>query len=136
MDELPEYHFRARENGAAVFRVEGGGQHRRLDFVQIAAVNLRSGEIRPQGGRTLTEADRDAISAWAEARRATLAARELDDIHRLIDRLSEAAHWAQTRATPEQLDAVEQPLLMAMHDLRAVLTRKKGERLLKARGEG
>lgn len=39
--------------------------------------------------------------------------------------------WAQSRATPEQLDQVTDALLLAMHDLRSVLVRKKADRLLK-----
>ena len=39
-------------------------------------------------------------------------------------------HWAQTRATDAQLDEVTDALLMAMHDLRTVLVRRKAERLM------
>jgi hypothetical protein len=35
----------------------------------------------------------------------------------------------QSRATGEQLDAVTDTLLLAMHDLRSVLVRKKADRL-------
>jgi hypothetical protein len=41
------------------------------------------------------------------------------------------AHWAQSRATDEQLEQVTDPLLLAMHDLRSVLVRRKADRLLK-----
>ena len=39
------------------------------------------------------------------------------------------AQWAQTRASDEQLEAVTDALLLAMHDLRSVLVRKQSERL-------
>jgi hypothetical protein len=39
--------------------------------------------------------------------------------------------WVQSRATEEQLDVITDVLLLAMHDLRSVLVRKKAERLLK-----
>lgn len=131
MGDLPEYYFRIRENGAAVFRVDTENRQRRIEMDQIAVVNIRNGEIKPQGDRSLSDRDLQVIRDWIAARSQTLAARDIDDIHRAIDHLNLTAHWAQTRATDAQLDAVTDSLLLAMHDLRAVLVRKKSERLLK-----
>ncbi|MCL7465598.1 hypothetical protein [Phaeovulum sp. NW3] len=132
MGDLPEYYFRIRENGAAVFRVDTENRQRRIEMDQIAVVNIRNGEIKPQGDRSLSDRDLQVIRDWIAARSQTLAARDIDDIHRAIDHLNLTAHWAQTRATDAQLDAVTDSLLLAMHDLRTVLVRKKSERLLKA----
>lgn len=132
MGDLPEYYFRIRENGAAVFRVDTENRQRRIEMDQIAVVNIRNGEIKPQGDRSLSDRELQVIRDWIAARSQTLAARDIDDIHRAIDHLNLTAHWAQTRATDAQLDAVTDSLLLAMHDLRAVLVRKKSERLLKA----
>jgi hypothetical protein len=96
---------------------------------QIAVVNTRNGEVKPHGPRDLTETDRTAIADWLAARRATLARREADEIARTVEVLNLAAHWAQTRATEEELEALTGPLLLAMHDLRSVLVRKKADRL-------
>ena len=60
-----------------------------------------------------------------------LAARDVDDILRAVDHLNLTTQWVQTRATDEQLDAVTDTLLLAMHDLRTVLVRKKADRLMK-----
>ncbi|MBD3680099.1 MAG: hypothetical protein HUJ27_17065 [Rhodobacteraceae bacterium] len=123
MSSLPPYYFRIRENGAAVFRVSESRQ-RRLEMDPIAVINIRNGEVKPQGGRELSEEDRTAIDAWITERTAELAARETDDIRRLIEDMNRAAHWAQTRATPEQLAGLSDDLLMAMHDLRSTLVRR------------
>lgn len=127
--ELPDYYFRVRENGALVFRVQDDLRQRRLDMDPIASVNLRTDEIKPQGARKLLEADLDAIKAWISDRKETLDWRRIDDISRAIDHMNLTAHWAQTNATDQELDAVTDTLLMAMHDLRSVLVRKKAERL-------
>ncbi|PRY95677.1 hypothetical protein BCF33_1300 [Hasllibacter halocynthiae] len=127
--DLPPYFFRVRENGALVFRVDAENRNRRIEMDPIAVANVRNGEVRPQGDRTLSEADRAAIDGWLAARREELAARDLDDIARAADHLNLVAEWAQRRATPEQLEAVTDRLLLAMHDLRTVLVRKKAERL-------
>jgi len=132
MAELPEYYFRVRENGALVFRVDTENRMRRLEFEQIAAVNIRNGEVKPHGGRALSPADEAAIAEWMAARVATLAARDVDDIVRTIDHLNLTAQWAQSRATDAQLDQVTDALLLAMHDLRGVLVRRKSERLAQA----
>lgn len=132
--DLPDYYFRIRENGAAVFRVETENRQRRIEMDQIAVVNTRNGEIRPQGNRTLSDGDRAAITDWLAERQEVIARREVDDLLRTIDHLNLTAQWVQSRATPEQLDAVTDRLLMVMHDLRSVLVRKKAERLGKPEG--
>lgn len=128
--DLPAHYFRIRENGAAVFRVDTENRQRRIELEEIAFVNTRNGNIKLHGDARLTEADSAAIAEWLSARQAELAAREVDDILRAIDHLNLTTHWAQTRASDEALEAVTDRLLLAMHDLRSVLVRRKAERLM------
>lgn len=130
-DDLPDHYFRIRENGALVFRVSTDNRQRRLEFEQIATVNVNNGQVRAQGDRDLTEADHAAIADWLEERRGELARRTLDDIRRTVDHLNLTTQWAQSRATDEELEAVTDPLLLAMHDLRGMLVRRKAERVTK-----
>lgn len=132
---LPEYYFRIRENGAAVFRLDTENRQRRIEMDQIAVVNVKNGEIKPHGERTLSDADLAAIRDWLAARVELLARRDMDDIHRTVDHLNLTAQWAQSKATDAQLDAVTDALLLAMHDLRSVLVRRKADRMMKASGE-
>ena len=53
----------------------------------------------------------------------------MDDIHRALDHLNLTTQWVQSKATEDQLDVVTDSLLMAMHDLRNALVRKKADRL-------
>ncbi|WP_272006693.1 hypothetical protein [Roseovarius sp. ZX-A-9] len=129
--ELPEYYFRVRENGAFVFRVDTENRQRRIDMDQIAVVNIRNGQIKPHGDRELSERDTEVIQEWMAERRELQEYRDIDDIHRAVDYLNTTTHWAQSRATDEQLEAVTDALLLAMHDLRTVLVRKKADMLLK-----
>lgn len=129
MTDLPDYYFRVRENGAAVFRVDTENRQRRIDMDQIAVINIRNGEVRPQGDRDLSPADLSAIESWIAERRDVLATRTLDDIHRAVDHLNLTTQWAQSRASDAELEAVTDALLLAMHDLRSVLVRKKADRL-------
>lgn len=131
--KLPDYYFRVRENGALVFRVDTENRQRRIDMDQIAAVNIRNGEIKPQGDRVLSERDLEEIHAWMQERTALLAERDIDDILRAVDYLNLTSQWAQAKATDEQLKAVTDDLLLAMHDLRSVLVRKKADRLMRDR---
>lgn len=126
---LPEYYFRVRDNGAMVFRVDTENRHRRIEMDQIAVVNVKNGEIKPNGDRTLSESDRSEIERWLTARRATLKSREVDDILRTVDRLNLTAAWVQQKASADELEKVTDALLLAMHDLRSVLVRKKADRL-------
>jgi len=129
--DLPDYYFRIRENGAAVFRVDTENRQRRIEMDQIALVNVRNGEIKAHGERKLTPADMGVIREWLANRQALLARRDIDDIHRAVDYLNLTAQWVQSKASDEQLEDVTDPLLLAMHDLRTVLVRKKAERLMK-----
>ena len=126
---LPPDYFRVRENGASVFRVDTENRRRRIEMHEIAMVNIRDGNIKAHGAHELTADETTTITQWMEARRALLKRRDLDDIHRTIDHLNETAHWAQSRAEDEDLEDFTDRLLLAMHDLRSVLVRKKAERV-------
>ncbi|MEB8387273.1 hypothetical protein OO012_08545 [Rhodobacteraceae bacterium KMM 6894] len=130
MTDLPDYYFRVRENGAFVFRVDTENRQRRIDMEQIAVVNIRKGEIKPHGERELSAHDTAVISEWMEERLELLEYRDIDDIHRAVDYLNTTAQWAQTKATDAQLESITDALLLAMHDLRTVLVRKKADRLM------
>jgi hypothetical protein len=130
--DLPEYYFRIRENGAAVFRVDTENRQRRIEMEELAIVNIRNGNIKPHGDVVLSEDDLTAIRDWMAARIELLARRDIDDIHRAVDYLNTTTQWVQSRATDAQLEDVTDALLLAMHDLRSVLVRKKAERLMKA----
>lgn len=129
--ELPDYYFRVRDNGAFVFRVDTENRHRRIDMDQIAVVNIRNGDVKPHGDRTLSDEDKAAISHWMAERKALLDRRNIDDILRTVDHLNTTAHWAHSKAADEDLEEITDALLLAMHDLRTVLVRKKADRLLK-----
>jgi hypothetical protein len=129
--ELPDYYFRVRENGAFVYRVDTENRQRRIEMDQIAVVNVKNGDVKPHGGRELSGQDMTAIDNWMSDRVALLAQRDIDDIHRAVDYLNLTTHWAQSRATSDQLENVTDALLLAMHDLRTVLVRKKADRILK-----
>lgn len=129
MTDLPELYFRVRDNGAAVFRISAENRERRIEMDQIAVVNTNRGDYKTHGDTTLSPAEEQVITDWMQSRLAVLAAREMDDIHRAVDHLKQTAQWAQARASDSQLEQVTDDLLMAMHDLRSVLIRKKADRL-------
>nr|WP_321252219.1 hypothetical protein [uncultured Ruegeria sp.] len=129
--DLPEYYFRVRENGAVVFKIDTANRHRRIEMDQIAVINIRNDDVKAHGQNTLSDADKAEIQRWMTERKALLAKRDIDDIHRAVDYLNLTTQWAQSKATEEQLQDVSDRLLMAMHDLRTVLVRKKADRLNK-----
>ena len=134
--DLPDLYFRVRDNGAVVYRVDAENRQRRIEMDQIATVNVKNGEIRAHGDRKLTPDDTTSIRTWLERRQTLVTEREVDDILRTVDHLNQTAHWAQSKATGDQLDAVTDALLMAMHDLRGVLVRRKADRLMQGDAAG
>ena len=129
--DLPDYYFRIRENGAAVFRVDTENRQRRIEFEEIAAVNVKNGNIKPHGDTKLSPEDLAVIRKWLADRQALLAERDVDDILRAVDHMNLTTQWVQSKASDAQLEEVTDLLLLAMHDLRSVLVRKKAERLMK-----
>ena len=130
--DLPDYYFRVRENGAAVFRVDTENRQRRIEMDQIAVINIKNGEVKPHGDRSLSPEDIGEIETWMAARMELLARRDIDDIHRAVDYLNITTQWVQSKAEDDQLEDVTDALLLAMHDLRSLLVRKKADRLMKA----
>lgn len=130
--DLPDFYFRIRENGAVVFKVDTENRQRWIELDEIATINVKNGNVKPHGDRKLTPAEMAVIQDWIAARQALLAERDVDDILRAVDHMNLTTQWAQARATDEQLEAVTAVLLLAMHDLRTVLVRKKADRLMKA----
>ena len=128
--DLPDYYFRIRENGASVFRIDTENRQRRIDMDQIATVNVKNGDIKPHGDRVLSPTDMATIRTWMAARVALLATRDIDDIHRAVDYMNLTTQWVQSKASDDQLEQVTDALLLAMHDLRSTLVRKKAERLM------
>ncbi len=131
MAEVPNLHFRLRDNGALVLRVETDNRQQRMDLRPIASVNARNGTIRPHGQNAPTEAEEAEIRDWIATRAAALAAAEAGLGQRTLEALGEAAQWAQNRADDDQVEAVTDALLMAMHDLRSVLIRRRANRLMR-----
>lgn len=129
--DLPDYYFRIRENGAVLFKVDTENRQRRIELDEIATINLKNGNVKAHGDHVLTPHERALIKDWIATRSAELARRDIDDIRRAVDHLNLTAHWAQTRASDEDLDQVTDALLLAMHDLRSVLIRRKADRLVK-----
>lgn len=132
--DLPDFYFRIRENGAVVFRVDTENRQPRIELEEIATVNVKNGNVKPHGDRKLSAAEQEVIARWLADRQALLAARDVDDILRAVDHMNLTTQWAQSRATDDQLEAVTDALLLAMHDLRTVLVRKKADRLMRAAG--
>lgn len=133
--DLPDYYFRIRENGAVVFRVVTENRQRRIELVEIATVNVKNGTVKPHGEVELSPVDLAQIKAWLVQRTALLAERDIDDILRAVDYLNITTQWAQTKASDDQLERVTDDLLLAMHDLRSVLVRRKSDRLTQGAAE-
>lgn len=127
--KLPQLYFRIRDNGALVFRVDAENRHGRLDLDPLAMANVRSGEIRPQGGRSISAAERAEIEAWITARQTELAMRDGKLADATIEAINAAAHWVQTKASANEIEMHGEPLLMAMHDLRSQIVRRQADAL-------
>ncbi|SDX45293.1 hypothetical protein [Roseicitreum antarcticum] len=134
MAAAPQYYFRTKPIGGVFFRIVEDPRWRRMDMQRVAGINVFNGQITPNEGQTISAAEHALIKDWITQRRAVLNARQMDDIHRTVDHLNLTAHWAQFNATPDELETISDTLLMAMHDLRDVLVRKRAHRVESAQG--
>jgi hypothetical protein len=129
MNKPSNLYFRTKDNGAAVFRVDIENRQKRLELQPIANLNLNKGQINQRAEYPPTAEEIIEIEAWITQRQDIVSKRQTDDIMRLIDELNSKAHWLQTKADDHTLDAVADDLLLAMHDLRSVIVRRKSEQL-------
>jgi hypothetical protein len=127
---LPRYFFRIRENGATLFKTPEQNRQNRLEMHQIAVINIRNETVKPQGDTVLTDEETKLITDWMQERKTVLEEREIDDILRTVDHLNLTAQWAQSKASDADLERVTDQLLLSMHDLRTILSRKKTERIM------
>jgi hypothetical protein len=129
MNTPSNLYFRTKDNGAAVFRVDIENRQKRLELQPIANLNLNKGQINANSEFPPTADEVVEIESWITQRQEIILKRQSDDIQRLVDDLNATAHWLQTKADDDTLDAVADNLLLAMHDLRSVIVRKKSEQL-------
>ena len=127
---LPRYFFRIRENGATLFKMPEQNRQNRLEMHQVAVINIRNETVKPQGDTVLTDEETKLIADWMQERKTVLEEREIDDILRTVDNLNLTAQWAQSKASDADLERVTDQLLLSMHDLRTILSRKKAERIM------
>jgi len=126
--DIPELYYRIKDNGAVVFRVDPENRQKRINLDQIATINTRNGDIKAHPRSEISDAETAEMTRWLRARQALIQQRELEEMSRTVDQLNLTAHWAQSKATPEELDEITDRLLLAMYDLRQVLVRKKADR--------
>ena len=124
MFERPSLYFRRRENGAAVYRILDE-KSQRLDMQQVAVVKL-DGEIKQHGNHELTAEETGEIIAWHAMRLEAQPTREAELVDRLVGDLNAMAQWTQANATDDQVREAAEPLMLAMHDLRATIVRRLG----------
>ena len=126
MTDLPDYYFRMRENGAFVFRVDTENRQRRIDMDQIAVVNIRNGQIKPQGERELSDADMTVIQEWMQNRIALLARRDMkgDKANSL-----EAFHGQQCRICLSIRGQAPPPFNFLMRVIKAKVFHQPGDGL-------
>lgn len=117
------YYFRPRPNGAMLLQIRHDPRLRRTEMHRIAGIEAATGEVRVAQNHTLTDEEHALIAAWL-AHGNGLDGRAA----RAVSEIGHIAHWAQFRATPEDLDAATDELLWAMQDLREVLVRKLAQR--------
>ena len=120
-------YFRTRENGAAVFRVDTENKSRRLELQQIATVAIRKAEYRVHGDAVITESEDEAINSWIAARLEILKSENKTEIPRLIENIKATTHWIVSQAEDDDIELHSEELLLAIHDLRSVIIRKKAE---------
>ena len=127
MTDTPSLYFRTRPNGATVFRVSEDPEKRRLSFMQIAVANVRTGGIRTNDTGAPNPAELEEIGEWMASKKEEMSADRRQDVLALCDSLGMAAHWIQTDASDSDIDNIEARLLLAMHDVRRTLARRKSK---------
>lgn len=118
-------HFRRKPGIAVVFRPEENPIQKRVDLVRVARVKLSDGEVTPMPNRKVSDEEREIIADWLIGVRQSEENVGLVEARRLMDRINEVANWVE-QAPIDHVEEVHLELLMAMHDLKAQLTQRRG----------
>lgn len=121
---LQKLFYRVSKDGADVFRIDLKNRLRRLDLEKIAEVNVAENTVTPMTGVALSDEETKDIEQWRSTRQGQLEMRSQNDINRLVEAMNHAANWVENDASHTQLASISDPVLMAMHDLRATIVRK------------
>lgn len=124
MQTLQKLFYRVSKQGADVFRIDLQNRLRRLDLQKIADIHLTNKTISQIKGIDLSSEEQSDMQNWLKMRQDQLELRSQNDINRLIESLNHAANWVENQADDEQISQIGDPVLMAMHDLRATIIRK------------
>ncbi len=117
------YYFRPRPGGAALLKIEHEPRLKRSRLHRIAGLDSATATVRVTEGHVLTPEEQALIDAYF-ARGNGLGGRGA----KAVSDIGHIAHWAQFKASPEELADATEELLLAMQDLRDVLVRKAARR--------
>ena len=70
------------------FKVETENRQSRLDSEQIAAINIRNGDVKEHGTYSQTQGEEQLIQDWVTQRKDLLARREIYDMLRTVGHLN------------------------------------------------
>ncbi|CUX79685.1 MAG: hypothetical protein HLUCCA05_08900 [Roseibaca calidilacus] len=121
-----DYYFRPRPGGAMLLRIAYDARLRRSEMHRIAGINRATGAVNVADGHELTDPERALIDAWLASGNGMQG-----DAAKAAEQIGHIAHWAQFKASPAELAAATEELLLAMQDLREVLVRKAAQRAQK-----
>ncbi len=124
MQTLQKLFYRVSKQGADVYRIDLQNRLRRLDLQKIAEIDLNTKSIVQIKGIELSEEEQSDMHNWRNMREDQLELRSQNDINRLVESLNHAANWVENEANQDQIKKIGDPVLMAMHDLRATIVRK------------
>lgn len=118
-----DYYFRLRPGGAAFMKLVHDPRLRRTRFHRIAGIETTTGNVSVTDGHTLTDVEEALIADYLAHGNGLCG-----HTARAVSEIGHIAHWAQFRASPDELVAATEDLLLAIQDLRDVLVRKAAQR--------
>lgn len=129
VQNLQKLFYRVSKAGADVYRIDLQNRLRRLDLEKIAAIDVAENTITVLSGKKHSAEETNDMKQWRETRQGQLDMRSQNDINRLVEAMNHAANWIENTASNDQIENISDPVLMAMHDLRATLVRKMAARI-------
>lgn len=116
-------HYRHRDNGVTVFRMEVANRNRRIELNQIASI-LKDGTVKPHKRHVPTDAELAEIATWWADWQARSAAGDLGETEEFAETLGRFTDWIARKAPGQQVDDKSDMLLTALLDLRQTVVRR------------
>lgn len=122
-----------RYRGAAgvIYRYTAEVRDQRQSMERVGHINIKTQELKLASTARITAEEEAYIYNWVAQRKAHNSVDRAEEVRKLCDQMNLMTQWILDNATPEDLEAYSDDLLLSLMDLRNSVVRRRSQALAK-----